>query len=61
MPMLWHLPDQADDGFVGATCLFKHDLGTGKREVHDFGPGRVPAEFVFVPAHESAAAKTKAG
>ena len=49
------LPEKVDDGFLGETRLFKHDLAAGKREVHDFGPGRVPAEFVFVPAHESAA------
>ena len=23
--------------------------------MHDFGPGRVPAEFIFVPAHDGAA------
>jgi carotenoid cleavage dioxygenase len=37
------------DAFVeAATRLFKHDLQTGTRQVHDFGPGRVPGEFVFV-------------
>lgn len=40
--------------FLGA-CLFKHDMETGERLVHDFGPGRHPGEFVFVPAHEAAA------
>ncbi|MEZ5985422.1 MAG: carotenoid oxygenase family protein [Hyphomonas sp.] len=48
------LPEGVDGGFVGATRLFKQDLGNRTREVHDFGPGRVPAEFVFVPAHEGA-------
>ena len=28
---------------------FKHDLVTGRTEVHDFGPGRVALEPVFVP------------
>jgi carotenoid cleavage dioxygenase len=30
--------------------LFKHDLATGTRQVHDFGAGRVASEFAFVPA-----------
>ena len=41
--------------FLGAQPLYKHDLQTGDRLVHDFGPGRVPGEFVFVPAHAGAA------
>lgn len=49
------LPPQGDPGFVGDTRLFKHDLGARQREVHDFGPGRMPGEFVFVPAHAGAA------
>jgi carotenoid cleavage dioxygenase len=39
--------------FLGA-ALFKHDMETGVRQVHDFGPGRHPGEFVFVPAHAGA-------
>jgi carotenoid cleavage dioxygenase len=31
------------------TRLYKHDLVQGTRQVHDFGPGRLPGEFVFVP------------
>jgi 8'-apo-carotenoid 13,14-cleaving dioxygenase len=31
------------------TQLFKHDLEAGTRQVHDFGAGRMPGEFVFVP------------
>lgn len=39
----------AADVFVGtSTRCFKHDLEAGSRQVHDFGPGRVPGEFVFV-------------
>lgn len=34
--------------------LFKHDLETGTRQTHDFGPGRHPCEFVFLPAHDGA-------
>ncbi|HTU67482.1 MAG TPA: carotenoid oxygenase family protein [Steroidobacteraceae bacterium] len=39
--------------FLG-TCLYKHDLHTGDRRCHDFGLGRHPCEFVFVPAHAQA-------
>lgn len=49
------LPETAEDAFIGATRLYKHDLETNAREVHDFGVGRYPGEFVFVPAHEDAA------
>lgn len=35
--------------FLGA-ALFKHDMETGERLAHDFGPDRHPGEFVFVPA-----------
>ena len=34
--------------------FYKHDLVTGERETHDFGPGRFPGEFVFVPASADA-------
>lgn len=40
--------------FLGA-CLYKYDMETGARQVHDFGPDRHPGEFVFVPAHANAA------
>lgn len=48
------LPDR-DDAFIGASFILKHDLETGGRTVHDFGEGRYPGEFVFVPAHADAA------
>ncbi|MCY0604023.1 carotenoid oxygenase family protein, partial [Klebsiella pneumoniae] len=35
----------------GGTHLLKHDLDAGTRQTHDFGEGRFPGEFVFVPAH----------
>lgn len=41
------------DPFLG-TGLFKHDLVTGTRQAHDFGPDRHPCEFIFVPAHPDA-------
>ena len=48
------LPPAGVAEWMGATCLYKHDLGTKTRQVHDFGAGRVPGEFVFVPAHAAA-------
>ena len=41
-------------GWFLGTCLYKHDLETGQRRHHDFGLGRHPCEFVFVPAHARA-------
>lgn len=49
------LPPGGDAGYLSETRLFKHDLAERRREVHDFGPGRVPGEFVFVPARPDAA------
>jgi carotenoid cleavage dioxygenase len=43
-----HVPNTAD-AFDGAREL-KHDFQTGTSEEHDFGPGRSPGEFVFVPS-----------
>ncbi|HAY05320.1 MAG TPA: carotenoid oxygenase family protein [Hyphomonas sp.] len=48
------LPPQHDASFVSDTRLFKHDMANRAREVRDFGPGRHPGEFVFVPKHERA-------
>jgi carotenoid cleavage dioxygenase len=48
------LPVQ-DEAFIGASFLLKHDLETGAREIHDFGEGRYPGEFVFVPAFPDSA------
>ncbi|MFN4225657.1 MAG: carotenoid oxygenase family protein [Hyphomonas sp.] len=48
------LPPQHEASFVSDTRLFKHDLALRTRYVHDFGPGRHPGEFVFVPRHEQA-------
>ncbi len=49
------VPPDGDPQLAGATRLYKHDLETGGRRVHEFGEGRVPGEFVFVPAHAEAA------
>ncbi len=47
---------KADDPSRAAEArLFKHDLEAGTRQIHDFGPGRVAGEFVFVPAANAAA------
>lgn len=43
------LPRDRDPAFVNSSRIFKQDLVDRQREVHDFGPGRVPGEFVFVP------------
>jgi 8'-apo-carotenoid 13,14-cleaving dioxygenase len=42
------LPDGFDAASPNQSKLFKHDLETGTRQVHDFGSGRIPGEFVFV-------------
>jgi 8'-apo-carotenoid 13,14-cleaving dioxygenase len=36
--------------FSGNSCLYKHDLESGRRTQHDFGPNHFPGEFVFEPA-----------
>lgn len=43
------LPDTGDEAFVGSSRLYRHDLEAGTRQIHDFGTGFVPGEFVFVP------------
>ncbi|MGB7404761.1 MAG: carotenoid oxygenase family protein [Pacificimonas sp.] len=37
------------DGSRAETVLLRQDLETGKTATHDFGKGRFPGEFVFVP------------
>ncbi len=43
------VPADGNTQLAGATQVYKHDLDTGDRRVHDFGPERVPGEFIFVP------------
>jgi carotenoid cleavage dioxygenase len=43
------LPDGFDAASPNQSKLYKHDLEAGTRQVHDFGPGHIPGEFVFVP------------
>jgi 8'-apo-carotenoid 13,14-cleaving dioxygenase len=49
------LPDGFDAGSPNQHELFKHDLETGAKHVHDFGSGHIPGEFVFVPRAEATA------
>ncbi len=44
------IPDGASaEWALAETRLFKHDLEKGETAIHDFGAGRHPGEFVFVP------------
>jgi carotenoid cleavage dioxygenase-like enzyme len=49
------VPPDGNPQLVGATRLYKHDLKTGSRLVHEFGDTHLPGEFVFVPASADAA------
>ncbi len=49
------VPPDGNTQLAGATCIYKHDLQAGGREMHDFGVGFVPGEFVFVPASSASA------
>lgn len=49
------LPEDPVADFSGGTHLIKHDLDAGTRRIHEFGAGRFPGEFVFVPAHADSA------
>ena len=53
------VPPDGNPQLAGATRLYKHDVETGSRRVHEFGEDHLPGEFVFVPA--SAAAKEDEG
>ncbi len=39
----------ASSEFLGQAPIYRYDLHTGERQAHDFGPNKVPGEFVFVP------------
>lgn len=43
------LPKVLSETLVGEAPLLKHDLERGVRQVHEFGPGRIAGEFIFVP------------
>ena len=53
---LWSmgLPADGDLEFVAPMPLYRHDLATGDRVQRDFGEGRIPGEFVFVPRSDEA-------
>jgi 8'-apo-carotenoid 13,14-cleaving dioxygenase len=42
-----------DPAYLSDSHLIKHDLLAGTREIHDFGQGKHPGEFVFVPKHRT--------
>lgn len=46
---------ETTDRLVGEAPLIKHDLERGVRELHRFGDGRIPGEFVFIPRSPEAA------
>ena len=48
------VPPDGNPQLEGATRVYKHDLETGSRLVHEFGDAHLPGEFVFVPATEGA-------
>lgn len=48
------LEREHDGNFSTGNFLIKHDLETGSRQLHDFGPHRHPGEFVFQPRHPEA-------
>lgn len=48
------VPEPFRPELVGSAPLLKHDLQTGERLEHPFGPDEVAGEFVFVPAHADA-------
>ncbi len=52
----WSLGLPQDDvpGFLAPQPIYRYDLQTGERQAHDFGPNRVPGEFVFVPRSDDA-------
>jgi 8'-apo-carotenoid 13,14-cleaving dioxygenase len=43
------LPDGFDAASPNQSVIYKHDLVAETRQAHDFGTGRIPGEFVFVP------------
>lgn len=45
----WGTGISVGDRFDMASALVVNDLATGRRAVRDFGRGRAPGEFVFVP------------
>jgi 8'-apo-carotenoid 13,14-cleaving dioxygenase len=49
------LPDGFDAASPNQSKLYKHDLVAGTRQVHDFGAGRIPGEFVFIAKAAGAA------
>ncbi|WP_181159973.1 carotenoid oxygenase family protein [Sandaracinobacter neustonicus] len=42
-------PIEPTDPAPGGSALYLHDLETGAKQVHDFGAGCFPGEFMFIP------------
>lgn len=49
------IPQETNGSSSVSAKLFKHDLASGTRQIHDFGSGRVASEFAYVPAVNAAA------
>jgi 8'-apo-carotenoid 13,14-cleaving dioxygenase len=49
------LPDSGTEHAFSSNRLFKHDLESKTREVHEFGADQFPGEFVFIPKSPDAA------
>lgn len=49
------IPQETNGSSSESAKLFKHDLASGTRQIHDFGSGRVASEFAYVPAVDAAA------
>lgn len=49
------LPDTDAAQAFSSNRLYKHDLETNTRQVHEFGADRFPGEFVFIPKSPDAA------
>lgn len=49
------VPPVDEPSSLSEARMFKHDLESGTRQVHDFGRGRVAGEFAFVPAANATA------
>ncbi|SCY91098.1 carotenoid cleavage dioxygenase [Novosphingobium aromaticivorans] len=48
------LPAENAEDFLGHAPIYGYDLATGQRSAHDFGPGKIPGEFVFIPRRADA-------
>ncbi|MDP9095446.1 MAG: carotenoid oxygenase family protein [Pseudomonadota bacterium] len=47
------VPADGNTQLTGATQLYKRDMDGSAVQIHDFGDGHLPGEFVFIPEHEA--------